>query len=78
MDDVYESDDKTWWFVITNIGFMYMHCFSLFFKAYLTIMNQIEQKNIPGVQKLPQQYQSAPSGFHSKIPKSSQYFQVVN
>ncbi|PNF38422.1 Xanthine dehydrogenase, partial [Cryptotermes secundus] len=50
---------------------------SLFFKAYLAILNQFEQRKVPVVQKLPQQYQSASSGFHSKIPKSSQYFQVV-
>ena len=41
-------------------------------------MNQLEQKNIPGVQKLPQRYESGITGFHSKIPRSSQYFQVVN
>jgi len=52
--------------------------FSLFFKAYLAITNQLEQKKVPGVQKLPDRYQSAPSGFHSKIPRSSQYFQAVN
>lgn len=50
---------------------------SLFFKGYLAIVNQLEQKNISGVQKLPKQYQSGITGFHSKIPRSSQYFQVV-
>lgn len=50
---------------------------SLFFKGYLAIVNQLEQNNIPGVQKLPEQYKSGITGFHSKIPRSSQYFQVV-
>ena len=58
--------------------YMLTDCSSLFFKGYLTIVNQLEQKNIPGVQKLPAQYQSGITGFHSKIPRSSQYFQVVN
>jgi hypothetical protein len=57
---------------------MLTDCSSLFFKGYLAIMNQLEQNNVPGVQKLPEQYQSGITGFHSKIPRSSQYFQVVN
>jgi hypothetical protein len=73
-----DEDDKASQYVIANIGLYTSCCFSLFFKAYLAVMNQMEQKRIPGVQKLPQRYQSAPSGFHSKTPKSSQYFQVVN
>ncbi|KAJ4447027.1 hypothetical protein ANN_09015 [Periplaneta americana] len=51
---------------------------SLFFKTYLAITNQLEQKMVSGVEKLPDTYQSAPSGFHAKLPKSSQYFQVVS
>ncbi|XP_021921362.1 xanthine dehydrogenase isoform X2 [Zootermopsis nevadensis] len=50
---------------------------SLFFKAYLAIMNNLDQNKVPEVQKLPDKYQSGSSGFHSKTPKSSQYFQVV-
>jgi len=64
--------------VITNMHYMLTDCSSLFFKGYLAIANQLEQKNIPGVQKLPERYQSGITGFHSKIPRSSQYFQVVN
>ena len=58
--------------------YMLTDCSSLFFKGYLAIVNQLEQNNIPGVQKLPEQYKSGITGFHSKIPRSSQYFQVVN
>ena len=58
--------------------YMLTDCSSLFFKGYLAIVNQLEQKNVPGVQKLPERYQSGITGFHSKIPRSSQYFQVVN
>lgn len=57
---------------------MFTDCCSLFFKGYLAVVNQLEQKNVPGVQKMREQYRSGITGFHSKIPRSSQYFQVVN
>ncbi|KAJ9595230.1 hypothetical protein L9F63_013467, partial [Diploptera punctata] len=51
---------------------------SLFFKVYLAVTNELEKKRILGVEKVPTRYQSAPSVFHSKIPKSSQYFQMIS
>ncbi|XP_067010051.2 xanthine dehydrogenase [Anabrus simplex] len=49
---------------------------SFFFKAYLAILQQLQTK-LTDVPNIPEQYQSAVNGFHSLVPKSSQYFRVV-
>lgn len=48
---------------------------SLFFKGFLHIMKKLEA---PSDIQLPKELESASYGFHTKQPKSSQYYQVVS
>lgn len=50
---------------------------SLFFKGYLAITQQLA-KRLTEVAPLPAPLQRAATGFHSKAPKSSQYYFLVS
>lgn len=50
---------------------------SLFFKGYLKITEQLA-KRLKGVERPAPPLRSAATGFHSKPPKSSQYYFLVS